>query len=140
MTESDVADFVTRFADAWARRDGQRFLDLWHPDGTLHSPLYDRAVKGTEFGMLTALVAKFAPDQVWQLIDWTWRPKASGAVVIVEWQSTRVVDGQRFDWRGVDKFTIRDGKILEEIVYFDTAPLHARRSGKALEALVRLPQ
>jgi ketosteroid isomerase-like protein len=140
MTESDVADFVTRFADAWALRDGQRFLDLWHPDGTLYSPLYDRPVKGTEFGMLTALVAKFAPDQVWQLIDWTWRPKADGAVVIVEWQSTRVIDGKRFDWRGVDKFTIRNGRILEEIVYFDTAPLHARRSGQASEALVRLPQ
>jgi ketosteroid isomerase-like protein len=140
MTESEVADFVTHFADAWARRDGQRFLDFWHPDGTLQSPLYDRPVKGTEFGVLTALVAKLAPDQVWQLLDWTWRPKADGAVVIVEWQSTRVIDGKRFDWRGVDKFTIRNGKIWEEIVYFDTAPLHARRTGQVLEALVRLPQ
>ena len=138
MTESDVADFVLRFADAWARRDGQRFLDLWHPDGTLHSPLYDRPVKGTEFGTLTALVAKLAPDQVWALIDWTWRPKPRGAIVIVEWQSTRVVDGTRFDWRGVGKFTLRDGKIAEEIVYFDSAVLRARRNGEALEPLVRL--
>ena len=139
MTESDIADFVTRFADAWAHRDGQRFLDLWHPDGTLHSPLYDRPVKGSEFGALMALVVKIAPDQVWQLIDWTWRPKADGAVIIVEWQSTRVVDGQRFDWRGTDKLTIRDGKIFEEIVYFDSAPLRARRTGEALEPIVRLP-
>ncbi len=51
-----------------------------------------------------------------------------------------VIDGKRFDWRGVDKFTIRDGKIWEEIVYFDTAPLHTRRSGQVLDALVRLPQ
>jgi len=140
MTEADVADFVTRFAHAWAHRDGQRFLALWHPDGTLHSPLYDRPVKGTEFGMLTALIAKFAPDQVWQLLDWTWRPKPDGAVVIVEWQSTRVVDGKRFDWRGVDKFTLRDGRIFEEIVYFDTAPLHTRRTGQVFEALVKLPE
>jgi len=138
VTESDIADFVVRFADAWARRDGQRFLDLWHPDGLLYSPLYDRPVKGTEFGTLTALIAKLAPDQVWQLIDWTWRPKADGAIVIIEWQSTRVIDGQRFDWRGVDKFTLRDGKIAEEIVYFDSAVLRARRSGEPLEPLVRL--
>lgn len=138
MTEHDIADFVTRFADAWARRDGQRFLDLWHPHGTLHSPLYNRPVKGTEFGELTALVAKFAPDQVWQLLDWTWRPKGNDAVVIVEWQSTRNVDGKRFDWRGVDKFTLVDGKIVEEIVYFDTAPLRARRTGETLEALIKL--
>lgn len=140
MTESDVADFVTRFADAWARRDGPRFLDLWHPDGTLTSPLYDRPVKGAELDALTALVAKIAPDQVWQLIDWAWRPKADGAVVIIEWQSTRIVDGKRFDWRGVDKFTIRAGRIWEEIVYFDSAPLRARRSGEALEPIVRLPE
>jgi ketosteroid isomerase-like protein len=138
MTEHDIADFVTRFADAWARRDGQRFLDLWHAHGTLHSPLYNRPVKGTEFGELTAMVAKFAPDQVWQLLDWTWRPKGDDAVVIIEWQSTRTTDGKRFDWRGVDKFTLVGGKIVEEIVYFDTAPLRARRTGETLEALIKL--
>jgi ketosteroid isomerase-like protein len=138
MTEHEVADFVTRFAAAWAARDGQRFLDLWHADGTLHSPLYDRAVKGSEFAQLTALIVKAAPDQVWQLLDWTWRPKGEGAIVIVEWQSTRVVEGKRFDWRGVDKITLQNGKIVEEIVYFDTAPLRARRSGVTPEALVPL--
>ena len=39
MNDSDMQDFVTRFAAAWAERDGERFLALWHPDGTLHSPL-----------------------------------------------------------------------------------------------------
>jgi len=138
MTEQDIQDFVLRFANAWARRDGQRFLDLWHAHGTLHSPLYSRPVKGSEFGELTAMLAKFAPDQVWQLLDWTWRPKGNDAVVMVEWQSTRVIDGARVDWRGVDKFTLVDGKIVEEIVYFDTAPLRARRSGETVEALIRL--
>ena len=47
------------------------------------------------------------------------------------------VDGKRFDWRGVDKITLQEGKIAEEIVYFDTAPLRARRTGQALEALVK---
>ncbi len=49
-----------------------------------------------------------APDFVWQLLDWTSRDD----VVIVEWQTTRNVDGARFEWRGVDKFRIRDGKII----------------------------
>ncbi len=136
MTETDIADFVTRFAAAWAARDGRLFAALWHPDGVLHSPLYDRPVRGAEFERLTELIVKTAPDQVWQLLDWTWRPKADGALVIVEWQSTRVVAGQRFDWRGVDKITLREGKIAEEIVYFDSAPLRARRTGEVLAALV----
>ena len=67
-----------------------------------------------------------APDFVWQLLDWTSR----GDVVIIEWQTTRNVNGARFDWRGVDKFRIRDGKIAEERVYSDTAPLRAFRSGE----------
>ena len=50
-----------------------------------------------------------------------------------------MADGKRFDWRGVDKFTIQNGKIREEIVYFDTAVLHARGNGQVLEPLVRLP-
>lgn len=35
MTENDVQEFVTRFAAAWAARDGEAFLALWHPDGLL---------------------------------------------------------------------------------------------------------
>ena len=35
MTEAEIAEFVTRFAAAWAARDGEAFLALWHPDGLL---------------------------------------------------------------------------------------------------------
>ena len=38
MTDEEVQDFVTRFAAAWAARDGNAFLELWHPDGMLHTP------------------------------------------------------------------------------------------------------
>jgi hypothetical protein len=40
---TDVQDFVTRFAAAWAARDGNAFLELWHGDGTLTTPLVDTA-------------------------------------------------------------------------------------------------
>jgi uncharacterized protein (TIGR02246 family) len=52
MTDAEVQDFVTRFAAAWAARDGNAFLDLWHPDGTLHTPLVNRPVKGNELARL----------------------------------------------------------------------------------------
>jgi len=57
--------------------------------------------------------------------------------VIIEWQTTRIVNGARFDWRGVDKFRIRDGRIAEEVVYSDTAPLRALRTGEALESITK---
>ncbi len=134
MTDIEIQDFVTRFAAAWAARDGEAFLALWHPDGVLRSPLYDRPVAGKELGRLTEIVKARAPDSVWQLLDWT----ARGDTVIVEWQNTRMVDGKRFDWRGVDKFRLREGRIVEERVYADTAPLRAAAKGQRVEAVIAL--
>jgi ketosteroid isomerase-like protein len=134
MTDHDLDDFVTRFAAAWASRDGEAFLALWHPDGVLHSPLYDRPVLGKELGRLTEIVKERAPDSVWQLLDWT----ARGDVVIVEWQNTRNVGGRRFDTRGVDKFRLREGRIVEERVYMDTAPLRSPGEAEKLAPVIPL--
>jgi len=134
MTDAETQDFITRFAAAWAARDGQAFLALWHPDGTLHYPLTDRPIMGNELARLNDAQREAAPDLVWQLLDWTSR----GDVIIIEWQSTRLISGKRFDWRGVDKLRLKDGKIMEERVYMDTALLRAARTGAALEPLLRL--
>ncbi len=133
MTDAEIQDFVTRFAAAWAARDGNAFLDLWHPEGLLQTPMVGRTVKGNELDRLMEVQKAAAPDFVWQLLDWTSR----GDVVIIEWQTTRVINSIRFDWRGVDKFRIRAGKIIEERVYCDTAPLRAMRSGEALEPITK---
>jgi ketosteroid isomerase-like protein len=133
MTDAEIQDFVTRFAAAWAARDGNAFLDLWHPKGTLNTPMVGRTVKGSELNRLMEVQKAAAPDFVWQLLDWTSR----GDVVIVEWQTTRIVNGARFDWRGVDKFRIKAGKIIEEQVYCDTSPLRALRTGEALEPITK---
>ena len=135
MTDAEVQEFVTRFAAAWAARDGNAFIELWHPEGLLDTPLVNRRVKGSELGRLMEVQTSAAPDFVWQLLDWTSR----GDVVIIEWQTTRNVGGVRFEWRGVDKFRIRHGKIIEERVYSDTAPLRAFRKGETLEPITTLP-
>src|SRR3979490_1704829 len=126
MTDTEIQDFVTRFAAAWAARDGKAFLDLWHPEGLLHTPLVDRTVAGSELARLMEAQKAAAPHFGCQLVHWTSR----GDVVIIEWQSTRVINGARFDWRGVDKFRIKNGKIIEERVYSDTAPLPALPKGE----------
>jgi ketosteroid isomerase-like protein len=133
MTDTEIADFVTRFAAAWAARDGEAFLALWHAEGQLNTPLVGRPVKGSELARLMEVQKEAAPDFVWQLLDWTSR----GDVVIIEWQTTRIINGARFDWRGVDKFRIQNGKIIEERVYTDTAPLRAFRKGEKLEPITQ---
>ena len=135
MTDAEVQEFVTRFAAAWAARDGNAFMELWHPDGLLDTPLVNRRVKGSELGRLMEVQTSAAPDFVWQLLDWTSR----GDVIVIEWQTTRNVNGHRFEWRGVDKFRIKNGKIIEERVYSDTAPLRAFRKGETLEPITTLP-
>jgi SnoaL-like domain len=92
MTDAEIQDFVTRFAAAWAARDGRAFVELWHPEGLLHTPLVGRPVAGSELNRLMEVQTAAAPDFVWQLLDWT----ARGDVVIIEWQTTRIVNGARF--------------------------------------------
>jgi ketosteroid isomerase-like protein len=133
MTDAEIQEFVTRFAAAWAARDGNAFLDLWHPEGSLNTPLVNRTIKGSELPRLMEVQKAAAPDFVWQLLDWTSR----GDTVIIEWQTTRFFSGARFEWRGVDKFRLRDGKIISEQVYSDTAPLRALRSGETLEPITK---
>jgi ketosteroid isomerase-like protein len=93
----------------------------------------NRTIKGNELNGLMEVQKAAAPDFVWQLLDWTSR----GDIVIIEWQTTRLVNGARFEWRGVDKFRLRDGKIISEQVYCDTAPLRALRSGETLEPITK---
>lgn len=136
MTESEAEAFVKRFEAAWAGRQSRAFLELWHPDGKLHSPYYDRVIFGREIGALNELQGLAVPNLTWRLIGWTWRADT----VVVEWENSNRYGERLVTWRGVDKFTLREGKIAEEIVYADTAVLHGLRSGKPLEPLIRVPQ
>jgi hypothetical protein len=135
MTLADAEEFVTRFAAAWAARNSEMFLALWWPEGKLHYPFASRVIRGCEIGMLNELTKSRSPDLRWSMIDWT----ARGNVIVVEWESSnRFGDGVRC-WRGVDKLTLRDGRIIEEVVYADTAPLQALRRGETFEALIPIP-
>jgi ketosteroid isomerase-like protein len=136
MTESEISNFVSQFCAAWAARDGDAFLALWHADGLLHYPFTDRPLRGSEIGKLNELQNANAPKLAWQLIHWTWR----GNVVVIEWQSANVYGERKITWRGVDKITLRDGKIIEEVVYSDTAPLRELREGRKFAPLLQIPE
>ncbi|MEQ8269064.1 MAG: nuclear transport factor 2 family protein [Parvibaculum sp.] len=135
MTDTDREDFVARFAAAWAARDPEQFIALWHPEGELHYPFADRVIRGAEIGKLNELQNAQAPKLTWKLLGWTSR----GDVVVIEWESSNTYGEMVVTWRGVDKMTLKDGRIMEEIVYADTAPLQAMRQGRAFEPLMRLP-
>ena len=135
MTLAEAEEFVTRFAAAWAARDSEMFLRLWWPEGKLHYPFASRVIRGDEIGMLNELTKGRSPDLKWSMVDCT----ARGDVIVVEWESTNRLGDRVRSWRGVDNLTLRDGRIIEEVVYADTAPLQALRRGETIEALIPIP-
>jgi hypothetical protein len=135
MTDVEAHTFVNNFAAAWAARSGDAFLALWHPDGQLHYPFANRVIKGSEIGKLNDLTTTRTPQLTWKLVDWTSR----GNVVVIEWESSNRYGEHLMVWRGVDKLTLRDGKIIEEIVYSDTAPLQALRLRTKFDPLIQFP-
>ncbi len=135
MTEAEARSFVEKFEAAWKSKDGAKFLALWHPDGTLRSPHYNREIAGRELGALNAFLARRNPDLVWSLKGWTYR----NDVIVVEWETANRYGDKTVTTSGVDRFTLKGGKIAEEIVYADTALFRAAREGRALEPLVVLP-
>ena len=62
--------------------------------------------------MLNELTKGRSPDLKWSMVDWT----ARGNVIVVEWESTNRLGDRVRSWRGVDKLTLRDGRIIEEVV------------------------
>jgi hypothetical protein len=105
------------------------------PDGQLHYPFSNRVLKGREIGMLNDLLTANAPHLTWELIGWTSRAN----VIVIEWESSNRYGERTLHWRGVDKLTLVDGRIAEEVVYTDTAPLQALRQGRTFDPLIQLP-
>ena len=100
---SHVIEFVRAYQGAWAARDPAALEALWHPDGNLFDPLYDRVLNGREIPALTRGQLQRNPDLKWTLVDWTTRKN----VVVMEWQTELTIAGHPFEWRGVDKAWIR---------------------------------
>ena len=64
MTESEIQCFLTKFTAAWAARDGEALLALWHADGVRHYALDDCPLSGKELGRLDEAQRQFVPDLV----------------------------------------------------------------------------
>jgi ketosteroid isomerase-like protein len=135
LTERTAAEFVERYRVAWQNRSGKELAALWHPDGILISPAYDRPLKGSEIETLTNGQFTRNPDLSWNLIGWTWR----GETVILEWENRLSAAGKPIIWRGVDKMTLKNGRIWQETVYADTEVIRAAFAGRPFKAMVVVP-
>lgn len=111
----NAEEFVKEFASAWATRSPEAFLHLWHSDGVLDHPSISRPLPSHLTPALRRKWYSLLPDLEWTLLSWG----ASGKTVFIEWECSANLNGQPLEWRGVDKFTLRDGRIEREVVYSD---------------------
>lgn len=115
-TRSDHADFVARFAAAWARPDADRFAAMLAPDVELRQPVTPvvrgRAAGRHEFGRLI----KWLPDVAGVVDSWA----AAGETVLIAWRLRFTLGGAPFELRLVDRLIVRDGLVVEREAYFDS--------------------
>ena len=121
MSTSSSELFVSRFVDAWARFDSGGFAELWLDDGVFVHPTVAAPLSGSEVPMWSERIKKALPNFTFQADEWASR----GNLVFLQWTSTATVGTRSLRWSGVDRFRLRDGRISEEVVYFDTLQIWA---------------
>lgn len=118
-TEAEAAEFVGRFERFWATPDPDLLGELLHPDAHLKQPfrpeMHSCAAYADELRRLLRLCPDLAGDLLW------WSAVHDG--VVIEHTLSGTIAGKRFSLEVLDRITLRDGKVVERLAYFDPSPL-----------------
>ena len=121
MSCSRTEDFVSQFVAAWARPDSGGFAELWIKDGIFIHPTVAKPLRGSAVPRWSERIKRSLSDFTFRADEWASR----GNLVFLQWTSTATVGDRNLQWSGVDRFRLRDWRISEEVVYFDTLPVWA---------------
>jgi len=119
---------VARYNEAWNRHDLEEILALHSPDMVFENHTADERVGGEQVRRHIEDIFARWPDLAFA----TRRLRACGTAAVCEWTARatharpvpagdRVLPptGRRLEWRGVDVFTLDDGRIARKDVYSD---------------------
>ena len=90
----------------------------------LHPPYRGKAAerfRGSAVPRWSERVKRALRDFTFRADEWASREN----LVFLQWKSTATIGDQNLRWSGVDRFRLRDWRISEEVVYFDTLPVWA---------------
>jgi ketosteroid isomerase-like protein len=118
---SNAERFVTAFTKTWQKRDPGGFLELFHPEGTLFHPVMERPLRREEVPDHVARTLAILPDIRVEVKTWA----SQDDTVFIEWSTTATFRGQRIQWEGADRFTLRGDRATAGVAYYDTLPLWA---------------
>ena len=137
MTPAEQADFVERFADAWARPErGERLLGLLHPDVLLIQPLEGEVRGHDAVRRMWDRIFDLIPDLRGQVLRWA----GSEDLLLIELRLHGTLAGGRaVEWVTADHIRLEEGLVRERIARFDPTPVLAAalRSPRAWPAAVR---
>jgi hypothetical protein len=124
MTEAEA--FVESWSRVWRGPDTDPglYMCLLHEGCPLVNPI--NPITREDLPSFVEAVLKIEPDI--RVVPTRWAETADG--VLVEWLNTGTLHGARFELRGGDRYTFRDGKASEGYSYFDPRPFldgHAAR-------------
>lgn len=115
----DHAAFMASFADAWARPDADRFVELLAPDVRLLQPLTPVVVGRTAAHEEFVRLLRWLPD-IHGIID---TRSSSQDTVLVAWRLCFSLGRSPRQLPLVDRIVLREGLIAERQAYFDSASL-----------------
>lgn len=114
MTEAEA--FVETWSKVWRGRDSdpQLYMGLLHEGCPLINPI--NPITREDLPKFVEAVLQAEPDI--RVVPTRWAETADGSVLI-EWLNTGTLHGARFELRGADRYTLKDGKATEGHAYFD---------------------
>lgn len=123
-------DIVHRFAQRWRRPVAEELRDLMHPDTqNLIPPMTAPANREGVIEHFRQVLQQL-PDLEVEVIRWA----PTDDAVLIEWRAHASVAGEALEWQGVDRFNIRDDRIYQGQVYWDTRGVAERIAGAVQRA------
>lgn len=111
-------DFYERFKSFWDAPTGERVAEIIAPDAQITF-----SGQGTFTGAEYIEVMGGMLDVMEGLEVTPLDCAGNGELLYIYWRTSALIDGERREYNGVDRFRIRDGMAVEEHVVFDTAVL-----------------
>lgn len=115
---AEHADFYERFCSFWSAPAGSRVAEVIAPDARIHF-----SGQGTFTGEEYAAVMGELLESMEGLEVTPLDAAGNGDQLYIHWKTSAIINGERREYVGVDRFTIRGGMAVEEYVIFDTAVL-----------------
>jgi ketosteroid isomerase-like protein len=114
MNQSEVAELIGRYNDAWNAQDLETIHALHHPEIVFENhTAAERAEGAAAVRDHIAQIFRNNPTMTFGTRSF----RAADDFAVCEWTLTVERDGQWIEWDGVDVFPLRDGLIARKDVY-----------------------